>query len=180
MDREERAARRVDLPSQSRILTVYSKTELADAYRIRLPEGASGDAEQLARFIFSLSAPWVRFLLALRDRLVSFAGLKTTRELERDRESLAYRRIGFFRVYEKTPAEILMGEDDRHLDFRISVLHDAKAENGKAYLTLSTVVHCHNRLGEVYLFIIAPFHRLIARRTLERAARAGWPSPHSV
>ena len=47
--------------------------------------------------------------------------------------------------------------------------------DAQARLTLSTVVHCHNRLGRVYLFVIAPFHRLIVRSGLRRAARLGWP-----
>jgi hypothetical protein len=32
-------------------------------------------------------------------------------------------------------------------------------------------VHCHNRLGRTYLAVIAPFHRVIVRATLERAVR---------
>lgn len=44
-----------------------------------------------------------------------------------------------------------------------------------AFVTLSTVVHCHNRLGRVYLFAIGPFHRLIVQSGLRRAARRGWP-----
>jgi hypothetical protein len=36
-------------------------------------------------------------------------------------------------------------------------------------------VQCHNLLGRVYLLVIAPFHRMVVRSTLHRAARAGWP-----
>jgi hypothetical protein len=43
-------------------------------------------------------------------------------------------------------------------------------------LTLSTVVHCHNALGRTYIRVIAPFHRLIVKSCLRRAARTGWPS----
>jgi hypothetical protein len=39
----------------------------------------------------------------------------------------------------------------------------------------TTVVHCHNTLGRVYLAVIAPFHRRIVRSALQRAARRGWP-----
>ena len=35
-----------------------------------------------------------------------------------------------------------------------------------------TVVHCDNWLGRTYLAMIAPFHRVIARASLEQAARA--------
>jgi len=42
--------------------------------------------------------------------------------------------------------------------------------------TVSTVVHCHNLLGRTYLRVIAPFHRLVVKASLDRAARVGWPS----
>jgi hypothetical protein len=44
--------------------------------------------------------------------------------------------------------------------------------NDEAVLT--TVVHCHNLLGRVYLGVISPFHRLVVRSNLARAARRGW------
>ncbi|MCQ9426839.1 DUF2867 domain-containing protein [Pseudomonas sp. LJDD11] len=47
--------------------------------------------------------------------------------------------------------------------------------SGKRQLTFSTAVHCHNRLGRLYIFVIAPLHRLIVRSSLRSAARLGWP-----
>ena len=37
-------------------------------------------------------------------------------------------------------------------------------------LVATTVVHCHNRLGHAYLTAIRPFHRLVVRSNLRRAA----------
>jgi hypothetical protein len=70
----------------------------------------------------------------------------------------------------------VLGEDDKHLDFRISVLCSAEAEpEGGRQLVFSTVVQCHNRLGRAYIFVIAPFHRLVVKASLLSAARIGWP-----
>jgi hypothetical protein len=79
--------------------------------------------------------------------------------------------IGFFPVLSKSAGELVMGEDDRHLDFRLAVLLRAGAA-GDRELVVVTVVHCHNWLGRTYLKVIAPFHRLIALASLEQAARA--------
>jgi hypothetical protein len=38
-------------------------------------------------------------------------------------------------------------------------------------LVVTTVVHCHNRLGRAYLAAIAPFHRTILRANLHRTVR---------
>ena len=85
-------------------------------------------------------------------------------------------RIGIFKVYGKSETEIVLGEDDKHLDFRLSVLRtpDLSPTLG-GQLTVSTVVHCHNLLGRAYISVIAPFHRLVVKASLRRAAHVGWP-----
>jgi hypothetical protein len=171
------SVRAVDVPKESIIGAIFPRVELADAYRIRLPESATTDPETLARFVFSLTSPWVTTLLRIRDTVVSIFGLKTAQSLLSETPGAAAQRVSFFRIYETREGEIILGEDDKHLDFRLSVLCQPRTEVGLGvpYLTLSTVVRCHNRLGRGYLFVITPFHKLIVRASLARAARHGWP-----
>jgi len=58
--------------------------------------------------------------------------------------------------------EILLGLDDKHLNFLISVM---RHEQG---FTLATWVHTHNWFGRAYLWIIMPFHKLIVRNAVAR------------
>jgi hypothetical protein len=169
---------RVALPGESRATRFYASTDLEDAYAVRLPEGASADPEVLARFLFSHQAPWVAGLLRLRDALVAGFGLKTAAQLAKAGGPGGEGRIGIFRIYEIHAHEILLGEDDKHLDFRLSVLRQLRADAGGGsapHLVLSTVVHCHNLPGRAYILLIAPFHRQVVQSALRRAARAGWP-----
>ncbi len=164
----------VPLPRESRISAVYTRPNLADAYAIDLPLGTARDPELLARFIFAHQPRWVAALMDVRDSVVSVLGLKTGRSLRSASEQL--NRIGIFKVYETHRFEVLMGENDKHLDFRASVLYrEAQGSQCEASLVLSTVVHCHNLLGRVYLTLIAPFHRLVVQSFLRHAARLGWP-----
>ncbi len=166
----------VALPPESRIANAYASTNLADSYSIELPSGASTDPELLARFIFSHQAPWISTLLAVRDAIVGGFGLKTAKQLASLGAESETGRVGIFKIYGTSPTEIVLGEDDKHLDFRLSVLcSDPPAPGGKRQLTLSTVVHCHNGPGRLYILAIAPFHRLIVRSSLRSAARIGWP-----
>ncbi|WP_210644068.1 DUF2867 domain-containing protein [Pseudomonas sp. Tri1] len=161
----------VPVPSRSGITHLYTSMNLADAFAIRLPAGTSRDPDLLARFIFSHQPSWIGWLMNVRDTVVACFGLKTARHLA----SLA-NRIGVFKVYSTSQTEIVLGEDDKHLDFRISILCSGEAEpEGSRQLVFSTVVHCHNRLGRAYIFVIAPFHRLVVKASLLRAARVGWP-----
>jgi Protein of unknown function (DUF2867) len=176
MSTEHHRVTPVSLPPESRIAKAYASTNLADAYSIELPSGASTNPELLARFIFSHQAPWISRLIAVRDAIVGGFGLKTGKQLASLGAESRTGRLGIFKIYSTSPTEIVLGEDDKHLDFRLSVLcSDPPSSSGKRRLTLSTVVHCHNRLGRLYILVIAPFHRLVVQSSLRSAARAGWP-----
>lgn len=75
--------------------------------------------------------------------------------------------IGFFPVLAKHDREIILGADDRHLDFRAVVLLRTQPD-GQRELVAVTVVHCRNLLGRLYLATIAPFHRAVVRSNLEQ------------
>lgn len=167
----------VALPAACGLSAEYKRLHFADAFAIRLPVGASGNPDALARFIFSHQPSWIRPLMGVRDMIVACFGLKTAKQLATLANAAKANRVGFFRVYSTNATEIVLGEDDKHLDFRLSVL--CSAESGSRtnrQLTLSTTVHCHNLLGRAYIRSVAPFHRIIVKASLRRAARIGWPA----
>ena len=164
------------IPAQSAIADLYKSVDLSDAFAIQLPPGASSDPDRLARFLLSSQPAWIGVLTSIRDSIVSLVGLKTARQLARLPKDVDTERISFFRVYGRSKAEIVLGEDDKHLDFRLSFLcSPALDPKAGPTLTASTVVHCHNLLGRSYLSAIAPFHRLVVKASLRRAAELGWP-----
>jgi hypothetical protein len=177
MPRTQSRARPVPLPPESAIARCYASTNLADAFSIELPAQASTDPEVLARFIFAHQAPWIGRLMAVRDAVVAGFGLKTAKHLAAlEAGSGGSARLSIFKVYSASRTEVVLGEDDKHLDFRLSVLCSSTSSPGaKRQLIMSTVVHCHNRLGRLYIFLIAPFHRLVVQSSLRSAARMGWP-----
>lgn len=163
-------ARKVDLPPKAAIAPLYPGSDLADAYSVALPNGraASMEMESLARILLGSQPGWAQSLMVLRDAIVARFGIKTAQQLSNG----AGGRIGIFRIYGVTPDEIIVGEDDSHLDFRLSML---RSKDGGPYgsITLTSAVHCHNRVGRAYIMLIRPFHKLIVRYTLTRAARGG-------
>ncbi|MFM0183492.1 DUF2867 domain-containing protein [Paraburkholderia aspalathi] len=168
----------VAVPAESGVARMYDAPDLADAYAVRLPDNAIDDPELLARFMFAHQARWIAKLLGLRDALVARLGLKTSKQLRIANPPGSRDRVDFFRIYARSAREIILGENDSHLDFRLSILQQTREthEGSARYLILSTVVHCHNGLGRFYILAIAPFHRLVVRSTLRRAARIGWPT----
>lgn len=169
-------ATRVALPAASGLSADHESLHLADAFAIRLPPGASTDTAMLARFIFSNQPSWIGTLMAVRDMIAAGFGLKTAKQLAALASAPKANRVGIFRVYSTNKTETVLGEDDKHLDFRVSLLCSADpASSTHGQLTLSTTVHCHNLLGRAYILFIAPFHRTVVKASLRRAARIGWP-----
>lgn len=166
----------VAIPTQSAVAAIYDSTDLSDAFTVQLPLGTSSDPDVLWRFLIAQQPSWIGWLTNVRDAIVSCFGLKTARHLATLSSEANADRIGIFRVYGRSETEIVLGEDDKHLDFRLSVLHtpdSLPALGGR--LTVSTVVHCHNLLGRAYISVIAPFHRQVVKASLRRAAHIGWP-----
>lgn len=160
----------VALPTASRIADRFAGADLVDAYAIGLPRGTSHDVETLTRFMLGEQGPGLRLLMGMRDAVVAGFGIKTSRRLRRGSDTDRAARIYIFRIYEITGDEAVLGEDDKHLDFRVSV------QRRPGDIVVTTVVHCHNLLGRAYLALITPFHRLVVKSILRRADRRGWPT----
>ncbi len=132
----------------------------ADCFETQV--AASGlTAETAARRAFDRMPAWVEGLMVLRNVLVRPFGLKG----DPHATASGRQRVGMFPVISDEPDEIVLGFDDRHLDFRIVVATEA-AESQRTAVRLMTLVKRHNLLGRVYLATIMPFHKLIVARTL--------------
>lgn len=134
---------------------------------------------------FFASAPgWTKFLFALRNKIVPIFGLKvpdTGKSPEEIAENFSFEpneSMGLFKVFARTEKEVIMGEDDQHLNFRISLLKEADpTEKAMKNLTISTTVEFNNRLGKLYFLPVKPFHKLIVaamlKRTIKQLGKAG-------
>lgn len=163
-----RRAHLVRPPAESAIADWFIGADLVDAYAITLPDGASHDIDALAREALEHPPAWFRALLRLRDAVVSAGGVKSSRRIRHDAESEGRATVAFFPVLARSERELVLGEDDRHLDFRASALVRVATDDETRELVMTTAVRCHNLPGRLYLMTIAPFHRLIVRRNLDR------------
>jgi len=123
--------------------------QFADCYAVAAPSNV--DAPEAKRRIIAGTPGWVKSLMVMRNQLVGLGGLKTA-------------PISDFPVLAESPEQVLLGFDDKQLNFRI-VVHLATATQ---QLSLTTIVRTHNFFGRAYLRIVLPFHRLIVRRMIEK------------
>ncbi|MDR1200630.1 MAG: DUF2867 domain-containing protein [Tannerellaceae bacterium] len=143
-------------PQKSNVANGFGTIDYQDIYSIKKTSDKS--AEEISKELLVLPK-WVLALLKLRNLLVKAFGLKTDKQ-NPEQET-------FFTLIEKNEEEIIMGEDDKHLNFRASIMND-KAE-GAIYLT--TLVHFNNLWGRLYFLPVKPFHKVIMKTLLKRYLR---------
>ena len=173
-DRKVRV-RVVPVPLSSAVLTSLKCIDFADAYEVPLSKSQL-DASAAYWAVFGVEPLWVRWLMSLRGHMAIRLGLAHPFGASKGRPDVvpAFQpgvRLGPFTVQSVSPNEVIVGDDDQHLNFRISALKIER--NGQTFLTVSTVVEIHNALGRAYMCVVKPFHRFIAPFMVGRAVRQG-------
>jgi hypothetical protein len=103
----------------------------------------------------------------LRNLLVAPLGLKTGVHPN----AAVKRWIGSFPVLSETPERVVLGLDDRHLNF-LAVVDVKSSTDDRRQVTATTLVRTHNLLGRLYLDIVIPFHRRIVPALLLQTAQS--------
>ena len=147
--------------------------DFRDSYRVPLSHPERGMAD-IFFAVFGHTPRWMKAMLILRNAAARLAGLQapTVAEIMKPEARAAYRvgdKIGPWPVFFVGENEIIAGRDNKHMDFRLSVL---KVRNGEAAgVVVTTVCSVHNLFGRIYLFLIVPFHRAGVQGLLARAVR---------
>ena len=129
---------------------------------------------EIGKSFFSSGPKWIDKLFALRNKLVKVFGLKTSGQTT-DRQKMLENfkcekgeQIGLFKVFDKTTDEIILGEDDKHLNFRVSLFIDKQnVDKTDKKLIVSTTVKFNNWFGRLYFLPVRPFHKLIVPKILK-------------
>lgn len=157
-----------NIPEKSLILNDFGKIDYSDTYKIQITSN-DYSVDKITTDIFK-TPKWVDNLMKLRDVIVKGFGLKTG-----DKNDIIiepYYSIGskavYFTVLDRNENEIVMAENDKHLNFRTSVMVDKNTANSTVYL--STIVQFNNFFGWLYFFPVKPFHRIIIKSLLKKYA----------
>jgi hypothetical protein len=146
-----------------------------DSYQVPLT-CSSATVVDIFFAVFGHHPMWLKAMLLVRHRTGTLFGLQaaSTSEVMSPSRAANYRvgqHIGPWPIYFLGERELVAGRDNRHLDFRMSVLKRGSDQSASAVVT--TVCRAHNRFGRMYLRAIAPFHKWGVQRLLRRASEAG-------
>ena len=140
------------VPDTSLLATALPRVDWADAYAVPARPGAPTDPQVWADAVFGDPPPWVLgMLLGLPQLLVGFLGI--------DRAGATA-----FATVARSGDEVLLGSDERHLDFRASVRREPTR------VVVTTVVCVKNARGRAYSTLVRLVHPAIVRAMLAAAA----------
>jgi hypothetical protein len=145
-------------PVPSGLDEILPSYRFADAFAIEMSR-RDLDANAATHLVFSRQPGWIAALIRLRDRIVAPLGLKGTQHAP------SHASIGGFPVVSEGPERVVLGFDDKHLDFRIVVDAFAFHDGGRG-IRATTLVKPHHIGGRVYLKLVMPFHRRIVPNML--------------
>lgn len=177
--------RDIPVPPGTAIHSTLAGAKFFDAYEVA-DLHPSRSALQAWLDVAARTPVWTRALMFVRNKAVRLVGLKDLGQLHDGhppasgrslRDARSYRvgdRVGIFRIRHLSDTEVVMGQDDKHLDVQVSIFKQhSTAPGARPTVVLSTVVHIHNALGHAYMAVITPIHRVIARGTAQRLADHG-------
>ena len=168
-----------EFPSASVLHPDYvDKAYFHDSYRTLLTRP---DSNVVAIFfaIFGHRPMWMKLVMVARNWLASLVGIQSPSSAEIMNPELksSYAvgdKIGAWPIFVLNHHELVAGRDNKHLDFRLSILRETGGSDGEtASAVVSTVCTVHNRFGKVYLFFIVPFHKWGVRWLIRSAGLAG-------
>ena len=161
-----------DVPLHSALgKDLIERADFRDAYRAPLNRSDISVVE-IFFAIFARRPGWMNLMLIARNKVAALAGLEVPTPSEilnmekRDRY-LVGEKIGPWPIFFLGADELVAGRDNKHMDFRISIM---KVRDGIRHsVVVSTLCMVHNEFGRYYLSSIIPFHKFGLRRLMTSA-----------
>lgn len=170
--------KQANLPKNS-ILQQEKNFKFIDAYEENFyDEDDNIDIIKICKLFFSSDPKWIEKLFNLRNKIVKLFGLKAPGNIMNRKQQIANlkgipnEQIGLFKIFQINENEVILGENDKHLDFRVSLFLEKTNNNShEKTLTISTNVKFNNTFGKIYFIPVKPFHRFIVPTMLKGIIR---------
>jgi len=160
------------IPDSSIIKNEESSFNYIDSFQgIFRDKGQKTNLAAVLKLFITAGPKWTNTLMSIRDKLVKPFGLGTSESIRsKPIEHVDYEigeQAGIFKIFDKADNEIIMGQDDKHLNFKVSILLEPTDETDKKKLSVTTAVKFNNVFGKLYFLPVKPFHKLIVKGTVK-------------
>ena len=155
-------------PKESMIAHEVVSSNFHDSYKISSIENNISPLEIYLAMVNNTPI-WINLLLSLRNIMVQPFGLKDVGNLggisfldNVKTEHLVGTKLDIFIIESFNKNEMILQQKDKHLDIKLSILIHEDTD-----IIVSTIVNFNNLLGKIYMFIIAPLHKIIVKRLMK-------------
>lgn len=152
----------ISIPEKSLIRNSFLLTDYEDNYSAQV-NGKVG-VNQLPVLFFKCFPAWFKLLMGLRESIARPLGLKTATGMDIGAQLKNFKgeigeTIAVFNVMGRSETEIMTGENDKHLNFRLSFFAFPNEQGTE--IQMATTVKYTGWMGRAYFFPVKPIHRLI-------------------
>ncbi|MDR0418657.1 MAG: DUF2867 domain-containing protein [Prevotellaceae bacterium] len=156
------------------LISKYIPADYTGAYRCDFISSKEIIPDDIQLAFWLSDSKLVKGLFKLRNILVKPFGLQADSSSNNGKLERILRgeESGeFMKVSDKSENETILCLNDKHLKACISAYLE-KTSVDNYTLTVTTVVEFHKMLGQVYFFLIYPFHHLVVKHSIKRAVRS--------
>jgi len=162
---------RTNYPPENSIISKEFKCfHYCDSFKVMIRQ--NGNLDKITTRIFQ-TPRWADMLMRIRNAFARLVDIDTG-GYKRDTYVSDFYPVGsraiYFTVVDRNDNEIVMAENDKHLDFKVSVLMNRQGAIATIHLT--TLVKFNNSLGRLYFLLVKPFHRIIIISLLRRLGKS--------
>lgn len=167
--------RKTEIPKYSILKDQEVSFDYIDSFQSSfMGKGIDNDIIPIAELFSSSGPEWANNLLRIRDKIVKPFGLKISDpiiESPKQPDNIRYElgsQHGIFKLLYRSENEVVLGQDDTHLNVRVSLLLESSINEIKIkMLSITTAVKFNNLFGKLYFLPVKPFHKLIVRKSLD-------------
>lgn len=159
----------IQFPQSTLLLGKESGRFYRDAFVFKTTEKGM-DSKRVYHGIFGYLPKSIQVLLKIRNAVVRWLGFKATdTEMSLPLDQIqAGKPAGFLTIDVVTEMEIVCTASEKNMDLWISVIKLAEDE-----FAISTLVNLKTGAGRVYMTVIKPFHKMVAKYAVRQALKDG-------
>jgi len=159
----------IPFPTQSLVEGKESSRFYRDSFKFSSSK-TNLDAKRVYHAIFAYLPNSVQRALKVRNAIVKpfgFSASNTEMSLPLE-EIKSGKKAGFLTIEQVTDEEVVCGAYENNMDMWLSVMKVAEGE-----YAVSTLVNLKTTTGRLYMALIKPFHKLVAKYCIKQAIKAG-------
>ena len=152
-----------NIPNTKLISNALPEIEFSDCFSTT---NHKDNLQLVSHKVFGTFPKWVSVLIRIRNFGAKYFGLKIEKPADYHNRFETGGYVGFFKIYAIQSDEVILGADDKHLNFRVSILNDGFEQHN---IKVTTLVQYNNRLGKRYMAFVKPFHRVVIKAMIKQA-----------